>query len=166
MVRRAVDAAVASQAARTIVVVGHEAEAVRGVIAEAPVTVTINADYAQGLSTSLKAGVCQVPAEYAAAIFLHGDQPHVTATLLDEMIERFLATGATVVRPIVDGRPANPVLMSSLLFPEILRQEGDVGGRSIVEHHVDEVSLVIVDDSRICADVDTPLEYEAIREWT
>lgn len=166
MVRRVVDAATASKAAQTIVVVGHDAEAVRAAVADAPVTVTTNADYADGLSTSLRAGLRVVSVDCAAAVFLHGDQPYLTTALLDQMIDRFLATGAAVVRPQTAGRPANPVLMSAALFPEILAQRGDVGGREVVDCHASEVSLIPVDDPRVCADIDSLLDYAAVLENT
>jgi molybdenum cofactor cytidylyltransferase len=166
MVRRVVDAAVGSRAARTIVVIGHEADAVREALDGAPVVVTANGDYAAGMSTSLQAGLRATPGMCGAAIFLLGDQPYVTSALLDEMIDRFVSTGAAVVRPVVGGRHANPVLMSAALFPEILEQRGDVGGREIVERHAGEVSLISVDDPRLCVDVDSPLDYKTVREST
>lgn len=166
MVRRAVDAAVGSRAARTIVVVGHEADAVRQALAGAPVVVAANADYEAGMSTSLQVGLRATPGTCDAVIFVLGDQPYVTSALLDEMIDRFVSTGAAVVRPVVGGRPANPVLMSAALFPEVLEQRGDVGGREIVERHAGEVSLISVDDPRVCVDVDSPLDDEAARERT
>jgi molybdenum cofactor cytidylyltransferase len=164
MVRRVVDAALGSKAARTIVVVGHEADAVLVALDGAPVIVTINAEYADGMSTSLKAGLRASAGGCDGVIFLLGDQPYVTATLIDEMIDRFASTSAAVVRPAVGGRPGNPVLMGSELFPEILEQSGDVGGREIVERHSDEVSLVSIDDPRVCVDIDSPQDYEATRE--
>lgn len=164
MVRRVVDAAAGSRVARTIVVIGHEADAVRTALKGATVVVTMNAAFGAGMSTSLQAGLRATAGTCAAAIFLLADQPYVTSALLDEMIDRFLSTGSAIVRPAVGGTPANPVLMSSALFPEILEQRGDVGGREIVERHPGEVSLVSVDYPRICADVDTPVDYEAVRE--
>jgi molybdenum cofactor cytidylyltransferase len=166
MVRRVVDAALGSRAARTIVVVGHESDAVLAALDDAPVIVTMNPDYADGMSTSLQAGLRASAARCDAAIFLLGDQPYVTATLIDEIIDRFVSTGAAVVRPAVCGRPANPVLIGSELFPEILEQRGDVGGREIVERHSEEVSLVSVDDPHVCVDIDSPQDYEATREST
>lgn len=164
MVRRVVDAALGSRAARTIVVVGHESEAVLAALDDAPVIVAMNADYADGMSTSLQAGLRASAGRCDAAIFLLGDQPYVTSTLLDEMIDRFTSTGAAVVRPAVRGRPANPVLLGAELFAEILEQRGDVGGREVVERHADQVSLVSVADPRVCVDVDSPQDYEATRE--
>jgi molybdenum cofactor cytidylyltransferase len=166
MVRRVVDAALGSRAARTIVVVGHESDAVLEALDGAPVLVAMNAEYADGMSTSLQAGLRASAGSCDAAIFLLGDQPYVTSTLIDEMIDRFVSTNAAVVRPAVCGRPANPVLMGSALFAEILEQRGDVGGREIVERHSDEVSLVSVDDPQVCIDIDSPQEYEATGEVT
>lgn len=165
LVQRVVDAALGSQATRTIVVVGHEAGLVTDDLADRPVTVVVNPEYATGMSTSLQAGV-RAAGVCDAAIFLLGDQPYVTSTLLDQLIERFAETRKAVVRPLAGARPANPVLLSAALFAEILEQRGDVGGRQIVERHPAEVCLVPLDDPRVVVDIDSPEDYEAAREST
>jgi molybdenum cofactor cytidylyltransferase len=66
------------------------------------------------------------------------------------------------VGPVADGRPANPVLLGAALFPEIMAQRGDVGGRDILERHAGQVSLVEIDDPRTVADIDTVQDYEAV----
>lgn len=165
LVQRAVDAALGSRASRTIVVVGHEAGPVTDDLAGRPVTVVVNPAYAAGMSTSLQAGV-RAAGACDAAIFLLGDQPYVTTRLIDRLIERFAETGKAVVRPLAGARPANPVLLSAALFPEILEQRGDVGGREIVERHPGEVCLVPLDDLQAVMDIDSPQDYEAAREGT
>jgi molybdenum cofactor cytidylyltransferase len=165
LVQRVVDAALGSQATRTIVVVGYEAGPVTDDLADRPVTVVVNPGYATGMSTSLQAGV-RAAGVCDAAIFLLGDQPYVTSTLLDQLIERFAETGKAVVRPLAGARPANPVLLSAALFSEILEQRGDVGGREIVERHPFEVSLVPLADLGVVVDIDSPADYEAAREGT
>jgi len=161
LVGRAVDAAVRSKATRTLVVVGHEAARVREAIAAEPVTVVDNPDHVAGMSGSLRAGL-RAAGEVDAALVLLGDQPFVTSALLDRLIDRFSETGAPAVRPVVGGRPANPVLLGAALFPEIMAQRGDVGGREILERREDQVSLVEVDDPRTVADIDTVQDYEAV----
>jgi molybdenum cofactor cytidylyltransferase len=163
LVCRAVDAAVASAARPTVVVVGHEAARVRFAVAGRPVTVVTNDRYAEGMSTSLQAGIAALEDGVPAALFLLGDQPFVTAALLDRLIERYVATRAPVVRPEVDGRPSTPVLMSAELFPEIEAQRGDVGGRLVVERHAGQVSLVSTTDTRLAVDVDCAGDYEAAK---
>ena len=67
------------------------------------------------------------------------------------------------MRPEVDGRPGNPVLFSARLFPELLRETGDRGGRDVVRRHGGEVCLVAVDDPRACLDIDSLEDYERVR---
>ncbi len=155
------DAALGAGVSETIVVVGHEAEAVGAILMDRPVRIVLNPDYAAGMSTSLRAGVRAVRPDSGAAIFLLGDQPFVTSALIDRLIEVFEDKDALIVRPCVDGRPGNPVLMARALFPEIFEQQGDVGGREIAERHREGQILVPLDDDRMALDVDTAEDYEA-----
>jgi molybdenum cofactor cytidylyltransferase len=165
MVQWAVDAALSSRATETVVVVGHHAAQVVEALEDRPVTVVVNPDYATGMSSSLRAGV-RAAGACEAAIVLLGDQPFVTADLLDRLIDQFAETRADIVRPVAGDRPANPVLLSAALFPEVLQQRGDVGGREIVERHRDGVCLVLVDDPRVVTDIDSIEDYEAARGST
>ena len=166
MVCWVVDAALGSKATETIVVVGHEAGLVAEALQGRPVTVVPNADYAEGMSTSLKAGVRAAGKACDALVFLLADQPFVTSALLDRLIDRFAETKYAVVRPLLGNRPANPVLMSAALFPEILAQRGDLGGREILKRHAGEICLVPANDPRLVTDIDSPADYEAARENT
>jgi len=166
LVQWVVDAALRSRAAKTIVVVGHEAGLVVEVLEGRPLTVVVNSDYERGMSTSLQAGVRAAGDGCDAAIFLLGDQPFVTSALVDRLIDRFAETRSAVVRPLVGDQPANPVLMGAVLFPEILAQRGDVGGREIVAQHAGEICLVPVDDPRVIVDIDSPGDFAAARGST
>jgi len=94
---------------------------------------------------------------------LLGDQPFVSADVIDRLIKAFTSTRSAIVRPVVDGRPTTPTLMSASLFGEIARQRGDVGGREIVERHADDVRLVPVAEPRLAVDVDHAEDYEAAK---
>ena len=63
LVRIAADQAVASRAKPVIVVTGHEREKVEAALKGLPVRLVHNPDYAEGLGTSLKAGIAAVPEE-------------------------------------------------------------------------------------------------------
>jgi molybdenum cofactor cytidylyltransferase len=161
LVQRAVDAALESRAAETIVVVGCDAPAVSESLRDRPVKIVVNIDYELGMSTSLRAGIGAVGSGCDAVVFLLGDQPFVSAEVIDLLVARFARTGAWIVRPSVDGRPCHPVLMSASLFPEILDQRGDLGGREIAQRHLERQQLVPLDASWLQMDIDTPEEYEA-----
>jgi molybdenum cofactor cytidylyltransferase len=160
MVQRVVDASLGSHASQTIVVVGHDAEGVMQALGDRPVTVVMNPDYAEGMSTSLRAGLSAVDPAADGALILLGDQPFVSSSLLDVLIDRFAQCEEPVVRASVGGRPGNPVLVSASLFREIARERGDVGGRHVIERLGDDVCLVPVDDPHQLVDIDSPQEYE------
>lgn len=164
IVRWVVDAALASKAAETIVVVGHDGVLVAEALKDRPVNAVANPDYAAGMSTSLRTGLLEIADDCDGVVILLGDQPFVTPGLLDVLIDRFAKTRNAVVRPSVGGRPANPVLMSAALFPEILEQRGDVGGREVIARHLAEVCLVPVDDPGVVVDIDSNADYEAAKE--
>ena len=163
MVERVVDAALESRLAGAAVVVGHEADGVRAILEGRPVRLLDNPSFAEGLSTSVRTALLAIGRGYDAALFLLADQPFVTAGLIDSLLEAFAATGKPIVRPELDGRPGNPVLFSARLFPELLRETGDRGGRDVVRRHADEVCLVPVDDPAACLDIDSLEEYERVR---
>lgn len=160
MLHRVVEASLNSRAAQTVLVVGHDAEAILEAMEGWPVTVVVNPDFAAGMSTSVRAGLLAVDPACDAALFLLGDQPFVTAGLLNTLIEHFAQSGKSVIRPSVGTHPANPVLIAAELFPEVLQERGDVGARRVLERHASEVLLVPVDDPHVCVDIDSPEEYE------
>ena len=89
LVVRAVQAALSSRAAPVIVVTGHEAQAVEIALAGLDVRIVHNPDYAEGLSTSLKAGIAALPDDVDGAIVSLGDMPRIEARHLDRLISGF-----------------------------------------------------------------------------
>jgi molybdenum cofactor cytidylyltransferase len=87
LVRIATEQVLASRARPVTVVTGHQRERVERALAGLPVTFVHNPDYAQGLSTSLKAGIAALPAEADGAIVCLGDMPQVSAALIDRLVE-------------------------------------------------------------------------------
>jgi molybdenum cofactor cytidylyltransferase len=162
MLRWAAEAALASKARPLVVVVGHEAPGVSAALAGLEAVAVVNADFAQGLSTSLKAGIAAVPAECGGALVLLGDMPQIEACDLDRLIEAF-APG-TIVVPVHAGRQGNPVLWTRAHFPDLMRLQGDAGAKRLLAARRDAVHEVELGTARILADVDTPNELQRLRE--
>jgi molybdenum cofactor cytidylyltransferase len=156
MVLRAVNAAAASRAASVTVVTGHEAERVKSVLAGRRVELVHNPDYAQGMSTSLRAGLAALPAQTQAAVVLLADMPRISAAHVDRLIEAFDPAQPAIVLPEKDGRRGNPILWPREFFPEMSAVTGDKGGRELLERHADRVHRLSMDDDAIFLDVDLP----------
>ena len=155
--RIAAEEALASRAGPVIVVAGHQREAVENALAGLPVLLVHNPLFAQGLGTSLKAGIAAVPADADGAIICLGDMPRVDAGLINRLIGAFDPDrGALVVVPTFEGKRGNPVLWSRRFFPDLMAIEGDVGARHLIGRYGEAVVEVPVDGKAALVDIDTP----------
>jgi molybdenum cofactor cytidylyltransferase len=164
LVRIAAEQAVASHAHPVIVVTGHEREKVEAALNGLPVRFVHNADYAEGLGTSLKAGIAAVPEEADAVVVCLGDMPQVDAALINRLIAAFdPERGALVVVPSIDGRRGNPVVWSHRFFHDLMAIQGDVGARHLIGNYAEVVVEVPVAGEAALTDVDTPESLLAVK---
>lgn len=164
MVVRVVDAFLASRAAPVVVVTGHEREAVEAALEGRPVRVVRNPDFAQGLSSSLAAGVRAVPRDADGALVALGDMPRVGSDPVDALLDAFDERSEPgIVVPVHAGRRGHPVLFAARFFEELAALEGDRGARRLLDRHAHLVSEVPVDDPAIHLDVDTPEALDELR---
>jgi molybdenum cofactor cytidylyltransferase len=164
LVRIAAEEALASRAKPVIVVTGHQREQVETALAGLPVQFVHNPDFADGLGTSVRAGIAAVPADADGAIVCLGDMPQVDAGLIDRLIAAFDPDqGALVVMPTFEGRRGNPVLWSRRFFPDLTAIEGDVGARHLIGRYSEAVVEVPLAGKAALVDVDTPEALVGVR---
>lgn len=162
LVRAAVEQVLAADLDDVVVVLGREAEAVASALRGLPIRTVVNPRYAEGQSTSLRAGLDALAQDTEAAVVALGDQPLPDPRLLRQLVEAFRASGRPIVAPLYrDGR-GNPVLFAASLFDELRGVQGDRGGRPVIARDPQRVAEVPV-DARMPADIDTPEDYEAAR---
>jgi molybdenum cofactor cytidylyltransferase len=161
LVRRTVQAAIASKADPVIVVTGHMADTVSAALDGLDIEITHNPDYAEGLATSLRAGLAAVPATVSGALVLLADMPGVSASVIDELSAAFSPRqGRSIVLPTAAGKRGNPVLWSRAYFPELMALTGDTGARHLLAEHDDAVTSVEIGPA-VALDVDTPEALKA-----
>jgi molybdenum cofactor cytidylyltransferase len=161
LLRRAVDAALASRASETIVVTGWERARIETELAGLPLTLVHNKDYASGMASSLRAGLAQASRAMGVLVLL-ADMPKVTSAILDRLIATFETTGALVVIPTHGAQRGNPVLLGRALFPRLAGLRGDNGARDLL-HTLDGVVELDIQEDAILTDVDTPRDIDALR---
>ncbi|QRE73922.1 nucleotidyltransferase family protein [Methylobacterium aquaticum] len=158
LVRHAAEAAVAADLGPVVAVLGHAGEAVRDALTGLKLTLVENPDYADGLSTSLRAGLDALPGEIAAALILLGDMPRIGPGLLVRLAEGFRTApvAPSAVVPVRDGQRGNPVLLNRrLLAPGLAALDGDRGAGPLLARR-DDVLELPVDEAGVLIDVDTP----------
>jgi molybdenum cofactor cytidylyltransferase len=162
LIRRSVEAVLAAGLDDAVVVLGEAAEAVGATLAGLPVRTVVNPHYAEGQSTSLRAGLDALRAETDAAVVALGDQPLPDPDVIRRLVGVFRATGRPIAVPVYRNSRGNPVLFAAALFGELRAVSGDQGGRGVIARDPARVAEVPV-DAPMPADIDTPAEYEAAR---
>ena len=167
IVRRVVEAALATKARPVVVVSGYARELVEATVADLDVGLAFNPKFASGLASSLKAGLAATPPDVAGALVLLGDMPWIEPRLSDALIDAFLAReGALAAVPSREGRRGNPVLLGRGLFEAAMRLTGDEGARRLIGA-LGEGELVEVEapDMGVTFDVDTPDDLAAAQRF-
>ena len=164
--------------APVIVVTGAYGEQVEAAVRDLPVKIIHNHEWQNGQASSIRMGVGPLrrfapPPPFSAevrgkwgrpggGIFLLADQPQVTPTVLHALVEEHAATLAPVIVPMVLDRRANPVLFDRVTFPDLMKLEGDVGGRAIFSKY--PVTYLPWHDDALLLDADTPEQYQRLKD--
>ncbi len=163
VIERVVDACLGSAADRVVVVLGASADQVQARIGPRPVAFALNPEYREGLGASIRHGLGAAGSDAEAVLVVLGDQPLISAGLIDRVIAAYRDSGRGIVYPTVRGRRGHPVLLDARYRTAMLALRGDAGCRAIVEAHAEDACPVPVDDEAPLADVDTRADYERLR---
>ena len=144
-----------------IVILGHDAEAMRQKIAHLPVTILVNPDYSKGQLSSLRVAIRHLLAnERCSGLLVHlVDHPYIDAALVNLLIERFEDSGKLIAVPRFHGKRGHPVIFARSLFDELLNAPEDQGAKAVVNAHRDETLEIETEDEGITLDIDTPDLY-------
>ena len=160
LLETAIAAACDSTVDDVVVVLGAQAEQIRAEVDFGRARVVVNPDYAQGMSTSLRAGVRTLGADIERAVVILGDQPDVNASLLDRLLETQAASGLPAAALSFDGLLHPPMVLARELWADIDALTGDVGLRALVRAHPERVAALAAGtpgDHPI--DIDTPEDF-------
>jgi molybdenum cofactor cytidylyltransferase len=162
VVRRAVRTAQRAGLDPIVVVLGHEAEAVRAALDPLPCRFVVNPRHADGMNSSVSAGFAALPPEVAAGIVLLSDMPFVSAEMIGALVGRYRATDALIVFSEYDGVQAPPTLFDRSLFAELAGPEGKGCGKTMRRRHPGR-ETVVAWPSAALADLDVPEDYARVK---
>lgn len=147
-----------------VVVLGHDCEALRTVLAGLPVRMVGNAVYEEGLASSIRAGVDAIGTRVDAAVFLLGDMPLIAPLHLRSLLAAFgPAEGRSICIPTFESKRGNPVLWGAQCFPHLLKLSGDQGARVLFPSFADQIVEVKMPDDAALVDVDTEAAFYVVR---
>jgi CTP:molybdopterin cytidylyltransferase MocA len=146
---------------RTVVVLGAHAEEVQAAVPMHGAESVVVADWREGMSASLRAGIVALP-DCEAVVVTLGDQPLLAPGAIARVVQA--RGGAAAVRATHEGVPGHPVLFHRALFARLRLLAGDQGAAAVLR--LVPVKEVTYDGLGSPVDVDTRAGLAALARLT
>lgn len=160
LIERVVKSAIASSVDEVVVVVGHEADRVRGALRGLRCSFVYNEDYEKGQSFSVRAGLAFVRDRADAVMVLPGDVALIKPEMIDKVLTEYRRSKPPIVIASYQGRSGHPILLDRSLFGEIMQiREETLGLRAVSEKHKHELRYVDVGSAEVLVDIDTEEDF-------
>jgi molybdenum cofactor cytidylyltransferase len=141
LIQKAIDEAKKSEANCLVVVLGANAELILTGFDNPNTPFIINADWQQGMSSSMQAGLRFLMEKEAIdqVLLMLCDQPFVDASLLDQLITARVTSGRGIVAAAYSNTLGVPALLDRGYFEELLQLIGSEGAKKVIFNHQSEV---------------------------
>lgn len=136
-----------------IVVLGASANEVLRRSSLGSAVVVMNDEWMQGMASSIRAGIQELPPVVDGCVVATCDQPAITATHLRELMTSGEVTASTYA-----GRNGVPAYFPREIFEQLMQLHGDAGARELLK---DARALTFAGGE---LDVDTPEDLKRARE--
>ena len=145
------------------VVLGPHAEPIAKAVHLSGDEIVINADWEAGQLSSIQAALRSLPGNTDGMILFLIDHPLISASLVHELIERFLATHKPVVLPLYEGQRGHPVIFSAALYGELLSAPMETGARAVVWAHAADIEEVRTNEEGCILNLNDPDAFDKLR---
>jgi molybdenum cofactor cytidylyltransferase len=160
----AINEAANSKVDAVVVVLGKDADLFKKEIDEKKVRVAINSSWEEGMASSVCLGLDTLLNDKPyidAVIFMVCDQPHISSSILNELIKIQQKTTKQIVTCNYGESIGPPALFHKKYFKELMKLSGDAGARKIIQQNMNDVAIISFPEGRI--DIDTNEDYEALK---
>lgn len=159
VIAHVVDRLLHSELDGVLVVVGHEGDRISDELSGRRVTIVTNPDYKLGMLSSVRCGLRAIPRQCDKVLVALGDQPAITAELVNQMVRSSSTTEKGILVPVYRGKHGHPILFSTRFRDEILTSFDDSGLRGLLQAHPDDIFELAVSTPTVLSDIDSPDDY-------
>ncbi len=121
-----------------------------------PARAVIAADWADGMSASVRVGLTALGQDVGHAVLHLVDTPDVGAEVVARVLGAARSSDSGLARAVFDGRPGHPVVLARRHWPALIATlHGDHGAREFLRARSDVVAVECA-DLATGADIDEP----------
>ena len=147
-------------------VLGHQRAQISAALRGSAAQILENPDYAAGeMLRSYQIGVAQLlsQAPIIGTLLALGDQPQIDAATIALILNAAEQHPTQIIIPSYQMRRGHPLYLPRRLWPALLDLGADATLRAILNHAGEEIFYVNVNSDSILRDLDTPVDYAALR---
>ncbi len=122
-----------------------------------------NPRYEEGMATSLASGVAALDDRIEAALVMLGDMPFVAPAIVETLMAAYVREHKAVTIPMYGSAVGPPTLFARQTFPDLLKLQGEVGGRQLLTMYPESACLVSFREKDRPPDLDTPEDIHKLR---
>ena len=109
----------------------------------------------EGLSYSIKAGIEMIDKQNDFQIlFVVADQIYLNYQTLNKMLDAFNNSNYSLASMIYQGQAGNPTIFNAAYIEELMKLEGDQGGRKIINQYQDKCLFYQIENELELLDID------------
>jgi molybdenum cofactor cytidylyltransferase len=161
VIRHCLDSIVASGLRDIVVVIGANHDEISTTISGMPVRTVVNADPGSDMAGSVRIGLRQADPASTGLLICPADHPLVSSETIRELINVHFSCPDSILIPRYKGRRGHPTLFPRKAIDGIFIVETL---RDVIAGPSGSVRLVDVDDEGVVLDMDTPEDYERIKQ--
>jgi len=159
LIHRIVRTALESEVDEVLLVTGHQSARIGDAIndlREKKLKMIFNPNYREGMSSSVKLGVKHVRDLGEAAIIHPADVAFISKKVINKLIDTYKRNRPKIAVVSYGKRAGHPILFDRAMFDEVLGiSEEEMGLKSVVRRHKNEILYIPVDEEEVLIDVDT-----------
>jgi molybdenum cofactor cytidylyltransferase len=162
LLQRTVETVLASICRPVIVVLGAHSEVVKPTLAGYDVTIIENKEWAEGMASSIRAGVNALKLtnpDIPELMLLLSDQPMIDTSLLNMLALAKSRDG--IVASAYNGTLGPPALFDKVYLDDLLALKGHEGAKKVIHHYPHAVTEIPFPAASM--DIDTVEDYERIK---
>lgn len=160
LLQHSIDTALESQASPVMVVLGSTKELIEKELNKSLIIIEENTSWESGMASSVSCGINKlnsIAPDSEAVILMVCDQPYVSANLLNELIDKHLESGQSIIASSYENTLGTPALFHKSLFNELSNLEGETGAKTLIKKYSEQTGSVSFDQGSI--DIDTRENY-------
>jgi CTP:molybdopterin cytidylyltransferase MocA len=143
---------VAGQAV-TVVLGAHVAE-ITPMLRHSGASIVINREWREGIASSIRAGLAQVPGSADGVLIVLADQPDVTSNDLGRLLAAWRRQPDSIAAASFGSTVGAPAIFPRWALRDLTELRGDSGARSLLHRYSDKLARVTMLSAAI--DIDTP----------